>query len=537
MKYFFLSLILLISYTTKAQWIWARGMGGSGMDYGNSVSVDSFGNAFICGEFSDVFQAGAFILAGHPNGNGPMDIFILKIDSTGNVLWAKEAGGTGMDDATDNVIDQNGNCIIVGYFSNTADFGQIQVTSNGIYDAFVSKYNTSGTALWVKSFGATSLDIGYRVCVDNSGNIYTTGVFRDSLIIDSLRIYSPGIENMFVAKFTPAGSPLWSKKIIAHSSHLSYIKGISSDLNNNIYLSGDFNGWLVSDNDSIYNSPYDDFFIIKLDSNGTTSWINDVSDAPVSSMNYSNDFTVDESGNLFITGMFQDSLVFGNTTVHSGFNPDMFLCKFTANGSKEWIRKGGGGGLDAGMTVTTDNNGHEYCSAEFFGTATFGNIIVTSPFTQYTSTCILKYDSAGNELAGNLINQTADEFSILNLEFMNNSLYHSGDYSGSPTLGNFQYPLSNYYNVSAGRMQAITTSLNENTNVKSSLILYPNPVTSVLYIKNICNVSIIDESGRVLVEKHFDSFKKTPVEIDVTALTAGFYFIKADELMSRFIKL
>ena len=116
-------------------WLWAKKAGGTSSENGLSIATDSSGNSYVIGGFWETASFGSIIL----ESNGNADIFVAKLDSSGNWLWAKKAGGTLWDWSNGIATDSSGNTYLTGYFSGTASFGGINLTSSGGEDIFVAK--------------------------------------------------------------------------------------------------------------------------------------------------------------------------------------------------------------------------------------------------------------------------------------------------------------------------------------------------------------------------------------------------------------
>jgi hypothetical protein len=96
-----------------------------------------------------------------------------------NWLWAKSAGGASYDYGQSIATDVNGNVYVTGYFySPSLTFGTTTLTNMGLYDIFVVKYDANGNVLWAKSTGGTHLDEGYGISTDANGNVFVTGYFN-----------------------------------------------------------------------------------------------------------------------------------------------------------------------------------------------------------------------------------------------------------------------------------------------------------------------------------------------------------------------
>lgn len=159
---------------------WANAAHASGYfgPFGTSVSVDLAGNSYVTGEFED---SGMFGATTH-NSKGKLDIFVAKLDPSGKFLWAK-SGGRAVDHGAGIAVDKSGNSYVTGSFSYLGDatFGSIKANGNGISNIFVAKVDTKGNYLWVKSAGgANRRNYGRGIVRDCAGNIYVTGDFGGS---------------------------------------------------------------------------------------------------------------------------------------------------------------------------------------------------------------------------------------------------------------------------------------------------------------------------------------------------------------------
>ena len=134
-----------------------------------------------------------------------------KYDASGDLVWAKRAGGTSFDGGGQGIaVDGAGNSYITGRFQGSAAFGagetnETTLTSAGISDIFVAKYDASGDLVWAKRAGGTSRDSGEGIAVDGSGHSYVTGYFEDSATFgpgetNETTLTGAGDRDIFVAK-------------------------------------------------------------------------------------------------------------------------------------------------------------------------------------------------------------------------------------------------------------------------------------------------------------------------------------------------
>ena len=216
---------------------WARRAGGTDYEYGYGIARDGANNTIITGKFEGPATFGSITLAGI----GSDDIFIAKYDESGNVLWAKQAGGTSNDYGRSVATDISGDIIVTGMFYSSATFGSITLTSAGGYDFFIVKFDAStGNVLWAKRAGGAETDCGFNVETDESGNIFATGYFYGSATFGSTTLTTAGASDIFIAKYTGSGNLLWAKRAGGTGSDYGY--GIATDKSGNCLVTGSFYG-------------------------------------------------------------------------------------------------------------------------------------------------------------------------------------------------------------------------------------------------------------------------------------------------------
>jgi len=353
--------------------LWAKKVGGVGPEYGNSIAVDGSGNSYITGFFYGTATFGNTTLT-----SAGYDIFIAKTDASGNFLWAKKAGGTNYDSGNSIAVDGSGNSYITGYFFGTATFGNTTLTSAGWTEIFIAKIDASGNFLWAKKAGGANNDSGYSIAVDGSGNSYTIGGFEGTATFGNISLTSVKDANgkftkdIFIAKIDGNGNFLWAKQ--AGGANNDSGNSIAVDGSGNSYITGSFDGTITFGNTTL-TSAGSDIFIAKLDGSGNYLWAKKTGGTSVDS---GNSIAVDGSGNSYITGFFYGTATFGNTTLTSAGGGDVFISKLDNNGNFIWTKKADGTGDDSGNSIAIDGSGNSYTIGNFQGTATFGNTTLTS---------------------------------------------------------------------------------------------------------------------------------------------------------------
>ncbi len=312
------------------------GVGGNGsQNFANGVASDINGNIYVTGNFEDTIIFDNVTLISEGNS----DIFIVKYDASGNLLWAKRAGGPNFVYANDIAVDTSGNCYVVGSFYDSVSFGNnIIVYASYAKDVFTVKYDSNGNALWAGSCGHNSEDIGSGVAVDAAENVYITGKFQSDFVFDNSLFNTSGLRDFFVAKYDATGNPQWAKT--GGGTNNDYMVKIAVN-GDNIYAVGHFESdtiWV--DSVSLANASPDHFnadrdvILLNLDANGLVRW--GISAGSYDN-DYANDVSVDDQGNAFITGTFNDTISFGSTTLIKSAG-DFFLAKYDNSGSAIWAK-------------------------------------------------------------------------------------------------------------------------------------------------------------------------------------------------------
>jgi len=325
---------------SSGNFVWAKQLGGPSIDYGYYIAVDSSANVYTTGYFVGTSDFDPGVNVFNLTSSGDYDVFISKLDASGNFVWAKQLGGTSADYGYGLTVDNNGNVYSVGRFDGTTDFdpgtGVFNLTTAGDADAFICKLNAQGNLVWAKQLGGTGVDFGFSVAVDISGNVHTTGRFDASADFDPgagtyILTHDIGYD-VFISKLDTAGNFVWAKQIGGTYWEAGF--SISLDAVGNVYTTGDFSETTDFDpGTGVYNliaSGSSDVFISKLDAAGNFVWAKSFGGTNPDGGRY---ITTDASGNIYTTGIFQGIVdfdpgagVFNLTS--SGIN-DVFIHKMS----------------------------------------------------------------------------------------------------------------------------------------------------------------------------------------------------------------
>lgn len=215
------------------------------------LGIDASGNIYTAGTFEGTADFDPDTGLYSMTASGSYDVFITKMNSSGNFIWAKKIGGTGNNAYTyDLSVDDKGNIYMVGIFNGTTDFDPdtsiFNLTSSGYNDVFITKLDSSGSLLWAKSIGGTGNDVAHSIATDALGNAYTTGFYTGTVdfdpdsIVYNLSSAISTYADMFISKLDALGNFVWagSFTLIESSRELS----ITIDTSFNIYTTGTFYG-------------------------------------------------------------------------------------------------------------------------------------------------------------------------------------------------------------------------------------------------------------------------------------------------------
>jgi hypothetical protein len=356
---------------------WIKQFGTSGIDRAYGVATDKLLNAYVVGDaipsgqgssafvnkysadgallwsrqfdvsdFRDIavdksdnfYIAGNGILAGPGYGNG--EALVAKYVANGALQWMHQIGTPQVENGTGVAVDPLGNV----YLSGTTS-GNLAASLNGYSDAFVSKFDPSGSLLWTRQWGISLTDEGNDVAVDSSGNVYVSGSTYNFLSDPY-----PSLIDAFVNKYDTNGNLVWTRLSGQHSESFSY--GVSVDNSGDIYQTG-YTATNVGGPNAGGFSGTSDAFVIKYDPSGAVLWKKEWG---TTSNEVTTGISADALGGIYISGYTDGgvSAVYGNKGYYS------FLSKLDAAGNLIWSLQSGSGYGDVSFGVSADSLGNAY---------------------------------------------------------------------------------------------------------------------------------------------------------------------------------
>ncbi len=396
-----LAICLTTSWNSNAQapdWSWVQSTGSFGLEYGYQVATDAGGNCFVAGAFSSPeIQLGPYTLSG----NETNDVFLVKYDQTGNALWAKSGTGSSDEFAYGIATDEEGNCYITGIFiSATIEFDDHMLTNVGGSDIFIVKYNSEGTVVWAKSYGGNLDDYVYSIAIAPNNEAYIAGTFFSnemSFASQSLTNTGEGFWEAYVAKLDENGDPVWVRS--AEGEFDDYCFGIDVDAAGNCYITGHFWSHSIDMGEiTLNNNNPDDFadaFVVKMDTDGEVMWAHAVGG---SNSDLGRGIAVDDAGNSFVAGYYSSpSIIIETTTLSNVGVSDLFLLKYDTDGNLIWARSDGELDYDKANDITLDLQGNCYVTGFFTGfSITFGTTTLPNNNPGSDALYVVKYTGDGD---------------------------------------------------------------------------------------------------------------------------------------------
>lgn len=512
------------SVAQNPSWSWARCANGT--TSGQTVAIDASGNAYVAGFFESLtITFGSYTLTNAGSGN----IYIIKYDANGNVLWAKSEGGTGFDKSFSLAVDISGNVYMTGYFSSpTIAFGSYTLYNPISYNVFLVKYDSSGNVLWAKS-AANGNAIGQSVAVDALGDVCITGGFTSAIITFdayTLTNINPDTSDIFLVKYNSDGNVLWAKS--AGGTNYEYSKSVTVDSSGNAYITGSFVSSTINfDSYTLTNEGGKDIFLAKYNAHGAVLWAKSIDGT---SDEFGNSVATDKSGSAYLTGDFVSStLSIGSYILTNKGECDILLVKYGANGNVIWAKGIGGTLCDWANSIAVDAEGNVYITGSFMsGSITFDSDTLTNTNAGTSDIFLVKYNSGGNVLWVKSAGGTDSDGGNSVATDASGSTCIVGNFN-SPTmiLGSDTLRKADQTDMFVAKIKGGNMGINEFHESKN-IFIYPDPSSDNISIEshlepNHLLLTIYNFSGQIVWSKIINQSITT---ININALPKGMYMVK-----------
>jgi len=408
--------------------------GGTRINSGNGLAIDSAGNSYVAGSFgSQLFGGSIDLTTTNLVTTGETDGFVAKFNPQGQCLWARQFAGTNSNDAYDVIVRSDGSVLVAGEFVGTNRIGNTNLISHGGYDIFLAAFNSAGDLLWAQAIGGSGDDfaialapaangsaiftgsfigiinlgggisfgsadddalliklnaagavqwartaggsgfqIGSDIKVDAEGNVYWAGEFETNVVFGTTTFASPDL-NVFLAKYDSAGNGISARKLgVGDFAELPRI-ALGSD--GGFFCSAAYSGDYTIDGRVL---PFgrEDVLVASFDSADSLRWVNAFGGPQLETCT---DILVDPYGAAYLIGHYNGTLIVGNTNLASSGSLDIFIVRCSSDGQFQGATKAGGLGEDQAFAGVMTPAGDIQLTGYFSGTAQFGSLSATSP--------------------------------------------------------------------------------------------------------------------------------------------------------------
>ena len=417
-----------------------------------SVAVDVAGNSYMSGAFSGTVDFDPSMThVGDTDiltARGSQDAYVAKYAPDNSLIWAHRMGGddqvvstlppTFNDIGNKVKVDTTGNVFVVGSFKGAADFGSITLITNGELDGYLVKFDSNGVVQWAKQWGGQVDELGNGLALDGSNNVYVQGIGSSSNLAER------GID---ILKLNTAGTQVWSKKVNSNGLY----SDLAVDAAGNVFSIGTFSGtvdfdpspktnWVFSGNSSVATG-----YVLKLSSQGNFSWVSPFQSQGLSYA-ISNSVAIDGTGNVIVGGSYYGAVDFnpgiGVTTLP---NKGAFITKLNSNGSLVWAKpleqQDSNGGTTVVTAIAIGPAGSINVAGSFSGTTDFDPGVATDIRTSAggQDAYILNLNSSGGfgwmETFGGTQNDQATGIAVDAAGTIYVAGYFNGTVDFDPSLG------------------------------------------------------------------------------------------------------
>jgi len=355
---------LKVSPTGQLQWL--TYLGGSATDYGAGIAVDNDGNALVTGDTDSMDFAGA----NNSYHGGFSDVFALKVNESGQLLWMTYIGGSAADDPAETIaMDRQGNALITGGTSSTDFAGRNNAHHGGGWDAFALKASPSGEIEWMTYLGGSGGDWGDSIAVDSAGNALVTATAISTDFEGRINFHHGGSYDAIALKVSASGQLQWT--IYLGGSNFDYGGGMAVDSADNALVTGYTRSTDFSGRNNSFHGGASDAFAVKVSPSGEIEWMTYLGGRNGDSGRC---IAVDGAGNALVAGTTQSLDFEGRNNSHHGGNDDFFALKVSPSGDLLRMTYLGGSDRDIGYGLAVDNDGNALVTGLAYSTDFEGRI-------------------------------------------------------------------------------------------------------------------------------------------------------------------
>ena len=433
-----------------------------------SIAVDNQGNQYVTGMFGGSTNFGTTELVSQ----GSFDVFVVKLDPSGNWLWAVSAGGTDYDYSNGIGLDSEGNVYLAGTFNGAAYFGTHSLYSVGNADAFVSKIDSSGNWIWAVRGGGFGEDKGDCMDVDSYGRVCLSGRYQGTAHFGAHTLSSVGTTGLYTARLDSSGN--WLLATSAEGWAICY--DIDLDPTGNAFLTGRFPDTVSFGQHTLTTGTAYDIFVAMQDSGGNWLWAVSAGGAQY---DFGDAITCDSSGNAYLTGRYSSIGIFGPYSLVSFGSQDIFIAKVDSSGNWLWaVGAGSTYPAEGGTCIDLDPDDNPCLGGYYQKTAFFGADSLIAGIDTYIEGFAAKLDPNGTWLWATSTD-TSDELQVFDLAVDTaGNTYLTGSYNDTTRFGRHILTGSGLFIAKLGSESPVSDDINPPIADNLTLSASPNPFQS-----------------------------------------------------------
>jgi Beta-propeller repeat/Viral BACON domain len=429
---------------------WNTFHGSSEDEWVGSIAVDGNGNTYITGASEATWGSPVNGFAGIE------DAYVAKIDRNGQLVWNTFLGSASDYDFGYGIaVDSNGNVYIAG--ESYATWSTPVNNHAGGDDAFVAKLNSNGVLQWHTFMGSPNNDTSFSIVVDNSGNLYISGISTDQWGAPVNN--HAGDDDAFAAKLNNSGVLQWNTFMGCPCNDTGFDIAIAN--NGDLYIVGGSEsqwGTPVNNHAGFY-----DAFVTKLDNDGILLW-NTFMGSWDDDMAWSID--IDSNNNTYISGESFDT--WGGPVNNFTGDSDAFVVKLNSSGTLQWNTFLGSTDDDSGYSVALDNGGFVYVAGR--SKAGWGSPV--SPYVGNRDAYVAQLDNNGALLKHAFLGSLLQDWGGAIAVDANRNVYFAGDSEAS--WGSPVNPFNGLYELDTflAKMTFSSVSISGNTGIGGAILSY-----------------------------------------------------------------
>ncbi len=530
---------LICPSVTSGQWSWLAGSDDSFDDLATAVAVDANGNTYGVGTFTNTLSlSGTTVQV-----NGDIyfsDAFIAKWDQQGNLKWLLNFGGPGLDEGTAVAVDNAGNIYMGGVFMDTVQFGNTTLVSAGQKDLFLAKLDSTGQVLWAKSFGGPGeemlgVKVGGSLKIAPDQSVYFVGSFSGTFLFDQHLVSAGGAQAGFIAKLDSSGS-VESVFTIGGLQHIR-VRTLTVDSNYNVVIAGIFLGSQISFSSQTFWSPNAGFmvgtaYVAKINSSWNLEWAklfggSNTSGGTSGGSVLGGFHCIDNSGNIYLAAIQMDCEMDIGTAVLPNFGgSNAFLMKFNTQGGVEWHKYLHGPSAESVAALACDEQGNVYLA----GYGSTGSMIDTDSLSINGGELFIAQLTSAGSLQGTLYSDGSSSKIASEIAVQDNNITLAGRWSGNDlVLGShvLNSTTTSGWDVFFAKAATPTSVQSLPESVGIAIQLYPNPATDLVTVDagkvQMKLIQVLSATGTVVAKQEVNDARAT---LNIQHLPSGNYFVR-----------